>query len=575
MANFYDDNEGIQHLMKHPVMARIAELKEDYFQADDSPYAPEDVDDALDNYERVLQVVGEISGDFIDPRAADVDEEGAALINGEVRYAKGMAEAMERLSKADLMGFTLPRKYGGLNLPHTLYTAANEIVSRADASLSNLFGLQDISETILDYGDESQKDRYLSQFASGECTGAMVLTEPDAGSDLQAVQLKAEPEDGDTGRWRLNGVKRFITNGCGDILLVLARSEVGTLDGRGLSLYVCRKGPSIVVRRLEEKLGIHGSPTCELQFNNTPAELVGQRRRGLIRYVMALMNGARLAIAAQSLGIGQAAYVKALQYAKEREQFGKAIINFPPVYDMLITSKIDLEAARELTYETSRVVDLHRNLERQLEEGLIPEEKRKETKKEVSDLSRYAATLTPMSKYWASEMSNRVAYTAIAVFGGSGYMQDYDVERHYRDARITSIYEGTTQLQIVAAIGGILSGRFRPRLMEKVEVQYEEPLESLAASLRGPLEKLDGAVEFLKEKKDDDYTDYMSHRVVDLWMEAYVGFLMLEGAARNPARLPLAQKYVEDVLPRIEMNYRVVTSGETTAIENWKELLGA
>ena len=573
MPNFYDDNEGIQHLLKHPEMTRIAELKEDYFQGDDSPYAPEDAEDALDNYERVLQVVGEIAGDFIDPRAAEVDEEGVALINGEVRYAKGMAEAMERMSKADLMGFTLPRKYGGLNLPHTLYTAANEIVSRADASLSNLFGLQDISETILDYGDESQKDRYLSQFASGECSGAMVLTEPDAGSDLQAVQLKAEPEDGDGGMWRLNGVKRFITNGCGDILLVLARSEVGTLDGRGLSLYVCRKGPSIVVRRLEEKLGIHGSPTCELQFNNTPAELVGQRKRGLIRYVMALMNGARLAIAAQSLGIGQAAYVKALQYAKEREQFGKAIINFPPVYDMLITSKIDLEAARELTYEASRVVDLRRNLERQLEEGLIPEEKRKEAKKEASDLSRYAAVLTPMSKYWASEMSNRVAYTAIAVFGGSGYMRDYDVERHYRDARITSIYEGTSQLQVVAAIGSILSGRFRPRLMEKVEVQYEKPVESLAASLRDQIEKLDGAVEFLKERKDDDYTDYMSCRVVDMWMEAYVGFLMLESAARNPARVALAQKYVADVLPRIEMNYRVVTSGDAMAIENWKEML--
>jgi alkylation response protein AidB-like acyl-CoA dehydrogenase len=401
----------------------------------------------------------------------------------------------------------------------------------------------------------------------------MVLTEPDAGSDLQAVQLKAEL-DGATGIWHLTGVKRFITNGCGDVLLVLARSEPGTQDGRGLSLFVCTKGPTIQVRRVEEKLGIHGSPTCELQFNRTPAELIGQRRRGLIRYVMALMNGARLGIAAQALGIAEAAYRKALQYAKEREQFGKPIIHFPAVYDLLLSSKVELEAARELTYDTARLVDLARNLERRKEEGRVPADQLDRVKAEAAELSKYVATLTPMSKYWASEMCNRVAYNAISVFGGSGYMRDYDVERHYRDARITSIYEGTTQLQVVAAIGGILSGKFRPCLMAKAERRYEEPIESLAARLRGTIAKLDGAVEFVKNMKNEEYTDYVARRLVDLWMETYTGFLLIESCSRNVSRMTITRKYIADLMPRVEMNYAAVTSGDLTTVEKWREVLG-
>jgi len=572
MPNFYDDNEDIQHQIQNPEMARIARLRENEFQGDDSPYAPEDTEDALDNYQGALRIVGEIAGDFVDPRATEVDEEGPTLEDGEVTYATGMAAAMERLKKADLMGFTLPRKYGGLNMPATVYTAANEIVSRSDASLSNMFGLQDIAETILDYGDDDQRDRYLPDFTTGETSGAMVLTEPDAGSDLQAVQLKAELDE-ESGQWTLDGVKRFITNGCADVLLVLARSEPDTNDARGLSLFVCRKGPSIRVRRLEDKMGIHGSPTCELQFNDTPAELVGQRKRGLIRYVMALMNGARLAIAAQSLGIGEAAYRKALAYAREREQFGQKIIHFPAVYDLLITSKIDLMAARELTYETARVVDLAKCLEHLKETGNLPKEELAAVRKEASDLSKYAATLTPMSKYWASEMCNRVAYKAISVHGGSGYMRDYDVERHYRDARITSIYEGTTQLQVVAAIGGILSGRFKPRLMEKAGIQFGGELGTLAAQLRGRLGKLDEVVAYVKDKKNDEYSDYMARRIVDMWMETYVGFLMLESAARNPSRLTMTKMYIADILPRVDLNHTVVMGGEMTAIDHWQEML--
>ncbi|MCG8568699.1 MAG: acyl-CoA dehydrogenase family protein, partial [Spirochaetes bacterium] len=415
----------------------VIELKEQHFADKDKfEYAPQNIQDAKDSYQRILEIVGDLSGNFIAPLAAEVDEQGAHYENGEVTYAKGTQEALDVLTKADLMGFTLPRKFGGLNCPVTIYSMAIEMVSRADAALMNLFGLQDIAETVNKFADENIKELFLPRFCNGEVTGSMALTEPDAGSDLQAVQLKAfQDEDG---KWYLNGVKRFITNGCGQISLVLARSEEGTKDGRGLSMFLYERDEHMIIRRIENKLGIHGSPTCELQFNNAPAILIGKRKMGLIRYVMSLMNGARLAIAAQGLGIAEAAYQEAYKYAEERVQFKQSIKEFLPVSEMLANMRLKIEAGRTLLYETSKIVDIKDGLEELIKEH---PEKSNELRPQLKRYTNYAALFTPLAKAYNTEIANEVAYDGIQIHGGTGFMKEFNAERHYRDARITNIYE--------------------------------------------------------------------------------------------------------------------------------------
>ncbi len=467
MPNFYADNDDIRFLFKHIDLGALAKLcEEDFKFASQFDSAPANADEAVRNYEMVLDSIGQLSGDFIAPRAESVDREGSTLnADGSVSYAKGIAESMDKLAKAEVMGFTLPHRFGGINFPNLVYSMATEIVSRADASLMNIFGLQGIAGTIDAFASEEIKQKYLHDFAAGKITGAMVLTEPDAGSDLQAVKLRAFQDN--NGNWLLHGVKRFITNGCGEVLLVLSRSEPDRTGGLGLSLFVCDRGPTVHIRRLEDKLGIHGSPTCEIFFDNTPCQLIGERQRGLVTYVMALMNGARIGIAGQSLGIAEAAYRVARDYASSRKQFGTAIQKLPAVRDLLIDMKIAIEAGRAMLYETSRVVDINICFERQLE--LNPpkdKEKLKALKEQSRRFDRLASMLTPMSKYICSEMANRVAYDSLQVLGGSGYMRDYAVERHARDARITTIYEGTSQLQIVAAVRGVCSGTAEKYLAE-------------------------------------------------------------------------------------------------------------
>ena len=302
MANFYNDNPDLKHHLSHPLMEKIVELKErQYADAEAYDYAPMNFDDAMDNYDKVLEIVGEISGDIIAENAENVDHQGPRVENNRVIYADGTAQNLEVCRKAGLMGMSMPRRYGGLNFPITPYIMAADIVSRADAGFENLWGLQDCAETIYEFADEDQKQRYITRVCQGE-TMSMDLTEPDAGSDLQSVMLKATQKE--DGSWVLNGVKRFITNGDSDIHLVLARSEEGTKDGRGLSMFIYdKRNGGVNVRRIENKMGIKGSPTCELVYKDAPAELCGSRRLGLIKYVMALMNGARLGIAAQSFGI--------------------------------------------------------------------------------------------------------------------------------------------------------------------------------------------------------------------------------------------------------------------------------
>jgi len=548
---------------------RVIELKESFF-ADKGKYnyAPVNINDAKDSYNRILEVVGDIAGNFIAPRAPGVDEEGAHYENGEVRYAKGTEEALEMLKRADLMGFTLPRKYGGLNCPVTIYSIAIEIVSRADAALMNLFGLQDIADTINLFADEEQKMRYLPRFASGEVTGSMALTEPDAGSDLQSVQLKAWQDE--KGQWYLRGVKRFITNGCGHISLVLARSEEGTTDGRGLSMFIYEREKHMKIRRIENKLGIHGSPTCELQFNDAPAELCGKRRMGLIKYVMSLMNGARLAIAAQGLGIAEAAYAEADQYAKDRVQFKKAIRDMIPVSEMLVNMRVKIEAGRTLLYETARIVDIKNGLEEQSEHS---EDKAKELRDELKRYTALAALFTPMVKAYNTEIANQVAYDAIQIHGGTGFMREFNVERHYRDARITNIYEGTTQLQIVAAIGGIVKGVAMERLNEyDREFQYSG-LEYLQKPIREMKNLTEEAIEYVRNKDDSLYQEYHSRRLVEMVTYTTIGYLMLRDASRSERKKDILKYFLEYALPEVKARCDVILGNTSHMLEKKQEIL--
>ncbi len=573
MANFYDDNPDIRFNLDQAPLAEIARLREgDFSEAETYPFAPRDPLEAVEGYHEAVRVVGELAADFIAPRAEDVDRQGAQYHDGTVEYAPGTREALDRLAKADLMGFTLPRRYGGIFMPHTIYAAAIEIVSRADAALMTLFGLQDIAETILRFASDELKDRYLPRFASGEVTGAMALTEPDAGSDLQSVRLKATPDPETDGLWRLNGVKRFITNGCGDVLLVLARSEEGTTDGRGLSLFIAEKGPGLRVRRIEDKLGIHGSPTCELQFTNCPAWLVGRRRFGLIKYTMDLMNGARLAIAAQGVGIAEAAYREALDFAREREQFGKPIIRIPAVADLLVRMKLQLQLARILTIDCGVAVDFEKHYEALAAEG--PADQRADAKALSRKWSAYASTLTPMAKYYATEAAIAITNNALQVLGGSGYMRDYPIERYLRDARITNIYEGTSQLQVVAIIAGLLGGHLEPLFDDYAARTYAAPTASLAPQVIEALGAYREARTYLKEHKDRAYTDYRARQLADMAIDVYLAFRLLQHGAVSEEKARLAEIFVPEMVVRVRVNRDAITSGHRTLLDTYQNLLG-
>jgi len=596
MVNFYRDNDDINFLFSHIDIGKLAEVAEDDFKfAGEFDYAPANGDEAIRNYDMVLESLGQLSGEFIAGRAEDVDREGNTLNeDGSVSYAKGTTENLEKLAQAEVMGFTLPYRFGGLNFPNVIYSMAIEIVSRADAALMNIFGLQGIAETINAFAAEEIKQKYLHDFSAGKVTGAMVLTEPDAGSDLQAVKLRAfENKDG---KWFLHGVKRFITNGCGEVLLVLARSEPEISDGRGLSLFVCDKGPTVHIRRLEDKLGIHGSPTCEIFFDNTPCEIIGDRQRGLITYVMSLMNGARIGIAAQSVGIAEAAFRVARDYAATRKQFSVAIEKLPAVRDMLIDMKIAIEAGRALLYETSRIVDLYVGCTRRLEEA-PPEDKAeaKQLKNDSRKYKRFAGMLTPMSKYYCSEMCNSVAYDSIQVLGGSGYMRDYACERHARDARITTIYEGTSQLQIVAAVRGVCNGTAEKIIEELAGEQFEPELKDLLEKLAEGTEELKKAIAFIKEN-GNEYMDLYGRALVDIAIDLITGYLFCgqastkidmevtapeDGQTNNGSTIfmkerkaMIARRFVTKNAAKIAALEKLICSGDKSTFTDYPTLVG-
>ena len=529
MANYYSDIPELKYHLENPMMKRIVELKErDFRDKDEFDYAPVDYADAMDSYNKVLDIVGDITANVIAPNAEGVDEEGPHCHDGRVDYASGTVENLDAMVKAGMNGMTMPRKYNGLNFPITPYTMCAEVVAAADAGFGNIWSLQDCIETLYEFGDEDQHSRFIPRVCAGE-TMSMDLTEPDAGSDLQSVMLKATYDEANN-CWRLNGVKRFITNGDADLHLVLARSEEGTKDGRGLSMFIYdKRDGGVNVRRIENKLGIHGSPTCELVYKNAKCELCGDRKLGLIKYVMALMNGARLGIAAQSVGLSQAAYNEGLAYAKDRKQFGKAIIEFPAVYDMLAIMKAKLDAGRALLYQTSRYVDIYKALDDIARERKLTPEERQEQKK----YAKLADSFTPLAKGMNSEYANQNAYDSIQIHGGSGFMLEYACQRIYRDARITSIYEGTTQLQTVAAIRYVTNGSYIATIREFETIPCSPEMEPLMSRLKKMADKFEASTNAVKEVQDQELLDFTARKLVEMAADIIMCHLLIQDASKS------------------------------------------
>ena len=530
MANYYTDHPELEFHLHHPLMKRIVELKERNFADKDTfEDAPVDYNDAIDNYNHLLEIMGDITANIMEPNSESVDLEGPHLVDKRMVYASKTYENLDATRKAGLWGISMPRRYGGLNLPITPYSMASEMVATADAGFQNIWSLQDCIETLYEFGSEEQRQKYIPRVCAGE-TMSMDLTEPDAGSDLQSVMLKATYSE-EEGCWLLNGVKRFITNGDSDIHLVLARSEEGTRDGRGLSMFIYDKRQGGVdVRHIEHKLGIHGSPTCELVYKNAKAELCGSTRMGLIKYVMALMNGARLGIAAQSVGVSQAAYTEALAYAEERKQFDTAIVDMPAVYDMVARIKAKLDAGRSLLYQTSRYVDIYKALDDiARERKLTPEEKAEQKK-----YTRLADAFTPIAKGMNSEYANQNTYDAIQVHGGSGFIMEYKSQRLYRDARIFSIYEGTTQLQVVAAIRYITNGTYASMIQEMLQNEVSAEMQPLKDRVVKMVTKLEEAIEKVKEDNNQEVLDFLARRLYNMTGDVIMSLLIIEDASKAP-----------------------------------------
>ena len=529
MANYYSDHPEIEFHLNHPLMKRVVDLKErNYVEKDQFEDAPVNYEDAIENYKRLLDITGDVAANIIEPNSEDVDLEGPHLENGRMIYASKTFENLDATRKAGLWGLSMPRRYGGLNLPNAIFSMASEIIAAADAGFQNIWSLQSCIDTLYEFGSEEQRQKYIPRICAGE-TMSMDLTEPDAGSDLQRVMLKATQDE--DGTWRLNGVKRFITNGDSDIHLVLARSEEGTKDGRGLSMFIYdKRDGGVTVRHIEHKLGIHGSPTCELVYKNAKAELCGNTRLGLIKYVMALMNGARLGIAAQSVGVEQEAYNEGLAYAKERAQFGEKIINFPAVYDMLSRMKAKLDAGRSLLYCCARYVDIYKALEDIARDSKLTPEERQEMKK----YTRLADAFTPLAKGMNSEYANQNAYDAISIHGGSGFIMEYKCQRLFRDARIFSIYEGTTQLQVVAAIRYITNGTYLSIIKEMLENEVSDDLKALKERVAKLVDLYEAAINKVKEANDQAVHDFLARRLYNMTGDIVMSLLILDDATKAP-----------------------------------------
>jgi len=568
-GNFFTDNPDLQYHLDQLDIKEAVDIAEDgYRYHQQYPAAPRNYADAIENYRLVLTVLGDICANQIEPLAVEADEMGAQFHEGQVTYAPATQKGLELLSQAEIMGALLPWEHGGLNLPGSLLMMMIEIISRADPGLMSIFGLQEISATIAEYGDEEMKARILPRFARGEVTGAMVLTEPDAGSDLGAVQTRAFYDE-EAGTWRINGVKRFITNGNADVHLVLARSEEGTTDARGLSLFEVEADETVLIRRIENKMGIHASPTCELQYVNTPARLVGKRRYGLIRYAMSMMNGARIAVAAQAVGIAEAAYREAYAYAQKRVQFSDSIDKLPAVFRMLLSMRGEIEATRALIYEAGRWVDLKKVYDHQKTVGKLDAEGRKRLK----EVGRLADVLTPLAKYHATEMGNRVCYQAMQIHGGTGYMREFNVERHFRDVRVTNIYEGTSQLQIVAATGPILGHALDNLFDEWTGQDYGPELRGLKSQVDEATALFNRSIDHLREQDDRALVDYYAVDLIDMALYVLTGWLTLRDARTAERKRELARVYLGETLPRFRGKMAAIQALDPAPLEAREAIL--
>ena len=560
--NFFLDNQDLQFRLEQLDLRGVLEIKEHgYAYAQESPIAPRNYADAMDNFRLLFEVLGDICANIIAPRAAEADEEGAQFHDGQVEYAAATQEAIQALKQADLMGAMLPWKYGGLNLPETIYQMMIDIVSRAEAGVMTVFGLQEIASTINEYADDETKERFLHRFASGEVNGAMVLTEPDAGSDLGAVQTRASFDE-EAGIWRLNGVKRFITNGNATVHVILARSEEGSSDARGLSLFLIERDETVRIRRIENKLGIHASPTCEVQYNNTPAVLIGKRRFGLIRYSMAMMNGARLAVSAQAIGIAEAAYREAYQYAHQRVQFNQPIANLPVVSRMLLLMRAEIEASRALVCETGLWVDRLKTYEHLQAQG---DKSLPHLRKKLKEAASLADALTPLIKYYATEMGNRVCYIAMQIHGGVGYMCEFNIERLCRDVRVTNIYEGTSQMQIVAMIGKLLGHALDDLIAEWAAVDYGPEFGALKKQLVDITDMFKQATDALKEK-ERDIIDYYAADLADMAAFVVISWLLLRDALVSQRKADIARVYIDEHLSKISALGTKILNADETAL---------
>jgi len=570
--NFFLDNSDLQFRLDQIDLREAVELKErGYSETDRYPSAPRNYADAKDNYAIILEVLGDVAATRVAPRAGEADEEGAHFSNGEVTYAAATLDAIDALKQAELFGAMLPREFGGLNLPESVYSMMVEIVARAESGLMTVYGLQEIASCLEEYGDPETKARVLPKFSRGEVSGAMVLTEADAGSDLGAVATKATLDEA-TGQWHLNGVKRFITNGLADVSLVLARSEENSTDARGLSMFLVEKNDTVKIRRIENKMGIHSSPTCEIQYVDTPAILVGKRRFGLMRYSMNLMNGARLAVAAQALGIAEAAYREADDYSRERIQFGKPIRVLPAVGRLLLSMRVDLEAARALLAETARWVDLWKVYEKAV--GESGTEADPATRARLKQCQTIAETMTPMVKYCSTEMGNRVCYQSMQVHGGVGYMREFNIERLFRDVRITNIYEGTSQLQVVAAIGKLLNRSLDPLLAEWAAADYPADMAAEKATLVELTATYQRAVDALKAQPERDRVDYYACDLVDQAVWLVCAWLLLRDTNALESKKSIARAYVASIAPRLRAAAETVVASNAVPLEAISALLG-
>jgi len=568
--NFFTDNPDLSFRLQQTDLQEVVRIKEkDYSFHTAYPTAPRNYADAMENYRLMLEVLGDICANVVAPAAAQADEQGALFNHGQVTYAAATGEALEALRQAELMGAMLPWEFGGLNLPETVYSVMVEMISRAEAGLMTIFGLQEIAASINEFADEDLKQRILPRFSRGEVTGAMVLTEPDAGSDLGAVQTRATFDEA-AGIWRISGVKRFITNGCADIQLVLARSEEGSSDARGLSLFLLERDETVRIRRIENKMGLHASPTCEIQYNQTPAYLVGKRRFGLLRYAMALMNGARLAVGAQAIGIAEAAYREAYSYASARIQFGRPVRDLPAVSRMLLSMRSEIEAGRALLFETGRWVDLLKAYDQLLAEGPTADPVVRQKQKLASNLSD---TLTPLTKFYNTEMGNRVCYQAMQVHGGVGFMREFNIERHYRDVRVTNIYEGTSQLQVVAAIGKLLGHALDPLFGEWSAQNYAEELAPLKECLIEATGLFKRATDSLRER-ERDLIDYYAVDLVNMACSLVNSWLLLRDGEVVQRKQELARVYIAAQLPEIHRAGEAILTADATPLRMRELIFG-